>query len=248
MFRPKHIAWFFCLLVLAACDPSFHAGSATYNFYRLDSSAPADPALQGIIKPYGDSVNRQMNEIVGFCETTLEKTLPEGSLGNFMTDAMLEMARLNFNTHVDAALVNNGGIRLNQLPEGNITRGKIFELMPFDNLLLIQKVKGTVLKEFLDQVAARGGWPVAGLSMQISNKKAVNIKVGGAAFDENRDYVIANSDYVINGGDGINMLRSIPVQNNGYLVRDALLDYIKLLKQKGRNISAKEENRVSHAQ
>ncbi|NJO25034.1 MAG: hypothetical protein HC867_03445 [Bacteroidia bacterium] len=178
----------------------------------------------------------------------MRKKLPEGSLGNFMTDAMLQMAKVNYHMDVDAAFVNYGGIRLNQLPAGPVPRGKIFELMPFDNLLFIQQVKGTVLKEFLDQIATRGGWPVAGLSMQISNKQAVNIKVGGLAIDENKNYVIANADFVINGGDGINVLRNIPVENNGYLVRDALFDYIKLLSQNGKNISAKEENRVSYAQ
>jgi len=246
--RPRLILWIFLLVAFSACDPVFHAGSATYNYYRLDSSFLPDPVVENVVKPYGDKINAQMQEIVGLCETTLEKKQPEGSLGNFMTDAMLAMAKVKFKTHVDAAFVNSGGIRLNQLAAGQVTRGKIFELMPFDNLLLIQKVKGKVLKEFLDYIAARGGWPVAGLSMQISNKKAVNVKIGGVSLDEETYYTIANSDYIINGGDGMNLLRDIPVQNEGYLIRDALFDYIKQLQQEGKNISAKEENRVSHAQ
>lgn len=248
MSRLVQIWLLFLLIFFTACGSSWRAGSVAYDFYRLDSSDKKDTVMETIIRPYGESVNAQMNEIVGTCEIALENKLPEGSLGNFMTDAMLEMAKRNYRQHVDAAFMNYGGIRINQLPEGNITRGKIFELMPFDNLLLIQKVNGKVLKDFLDHIAGRGGWPVAGLTMRISNKKAVDIRIGGAALDEDKEYVIANSDYIVNGGDGVNMLRNIPVQNKGYLVRDALFDYIRLLKEGGKNIYAEKENRVTYAQ
>lgn len=53
------------------------------------------------------------------------------------------------------------------MPKGDVTRGRIFEIMPFDNLLILQKLKGTVLQEFLDIIATDGGWPVAGITMQI---------------------------------------------------------------------------------
>ena len=96
--------------------------------------------------------------------------------------------------------MNHGGIRLNQLPEGNITTGRIYELMPFDNILIIQKVKGNVLQEFLDLIASHGGWPVAGLTMQIRNKKAIEVLVGGKTIDPEQVYTIVNSDYVANGG------------------------------------------------
>ena len=43
--------------------------------------------------------------------------------------------------------MNHGGIR-SYIPKGNITTGKIFELMPFDNLIVLQEVKGSVLQQF----------------------------------------------------------------------------------------------------
>jgi 2',3'-cyclic-nucleotide 2'-phosphodiesterase (5'-nucleotidase family) len=82
-----------------------------------------------------------MNDIVGFVEESLDKKQPEGSLGNFMVDAFLTMARDKYNTPVDLAVLNSGGIRLTQLAAGNMTRGKVFELMPFDNLLILQRSK-----------------------------------------------------------------------------------------------------------
>lgn len=189
-----------------------------------------------------------MNDIVGIAEKTLEKKTPEGTLGNFMVDAFLAMAREKYGTRVDIAFLNDGGIRLNQLPAGNVTRGKIFELMPFDNLLILQKIKGDVLQSYLDLTASNGGWPVAGMTMQIKDKKAVNILIGDKPIDRNTIYTVANSDFLANGGDNAAMLRPIPQQANGYLMRDALFDYIIKLKSQGKNISANQENRVTYAQ
>jgi 2',3'-cyclic-nucleotide 2'-phosphodiesterase (5'-nucleotidase family) len=165
-----------------------------------------------------------------------------------MVDAFLTMAAEKYHTKVDAAFLNYGGIRLSQLPAGDVTTGKIFELMPFDNLLILQQLKGDVIQQFLDLAATNGGWPVAGITMQIKDKKAVNVMIGGKPLDPAATYTTVNSDFMANGGDNAEMLRTIPQITNGYLMRDALFDYIRKLKSQGRNISANIENRVTNAQ
>ena len=134
------------------------------------------------------------------------------------------------------------------MPAGNVTTGKIFELMPFDNLLILQKLKGDVLQKLLDLIAEQGGWPVAGITMQIKDKKAINVMIGGKPLDPDSTYTTVNSDFVGNVGSNAEMLRGIPQITNGYLMRDAILDYIKKLKGKGENINANIENRVINAQ
>jgi 2',3'-cyclic-nucleotide 2'-phosphodiesterase (5'-nucleotidase family) len=84
--------------------------------------------------------------------------------------------------------------------------------------------------------------------MQIKDKKAVNVMIGGKPLDVNLIYTTVNSDFLANGGDNADMLRNVPQISNGYLMRDAILDYIKKLKGQGKNISAKIENRVTNAQ
>ncbi|MBL0145080.1 MAG: 5'-nucleotidase C-terminal domain-containing protein [Chitinophagaceae bacterium] len=44
--------------------------------------------------------------------------------------------------------MNYGGIRLPAIPAGNITRGKIFELAPFDNIIVLQKISGKTFQAF----------------------------------------------------------------------------------------------------
>jgi len=222
-----------------SCSSSYQSQSLQYTTYRISDTQTRDSSVVKFLQPYSENVNRTMNYVVGVADKTLEKKQPEGTLGNFMTDAFFIM---------DAAFVNFGGMRLTQLPAGEVTNGKIFELMPFDNLLLLQKLKGDVLQQFLDLTAEKGGWPVTGITMQIKDKKAVNVTIGGKPLDRNAVYTIVNSDFLANGGDNADMLRNVPQITNGYLMRDALFDYIKKLKSQGKNISATIENRVTNAQ
>lgn len=66
--------------------------------------------------------------------------------------------------------------------------------------------------------------------------------------DPETEYIIANSDFIANGGDNADMLRPVPQISNGYLMRDAIIDYILLLEKQGKKITAQKENRVSHAE
>ena len=237
---------FSCLFTGAiACSPKmYQPGSIAYNDYAITQAAPKDTTLSNLLKSYADSVNSTMNTVIGTAATTLIKAQPEGTLGNFMTDAVLAMSRKNFTQPVDAAFINYGGIRLTQLVAGPITTGKIFELMPFDNLIVLLPLKGDSLQSFLDLVASRGGWPVAGISFTIKDKKAMDVLVGGKPLNSSVTYHIAISDYVANGGEDCTMLKTIPQINNGYILRDALLQYVKLQTNLGKSIDAKLEGRV----
>jgi len=214
----------------------------------MNKAKSKDSVLLACLQPYSSNVNKTMNNVVGVATISLDKKQPECTLGNFMVDAFLTMAAEKYNTSVDVAFLNFGGMRLTQLPAGDVTNGKIFELMPFDNLLILQKMKGHVLQQLLDLTASKGGWPVAGITMQIKDKKAVNVMIGGKPLDPDATYTTVNSDFVANGGDNADMLRTIPQISNGYLMRDAIFDYIKKLKAQGKGISANIENRVTNAQ
>ncbi|RYY94503.1 MAG: hypothetical protein EOO11_17750 [Chitinophagaceae bacterium] len=229
---------------LAACRTAREPVKAEYAGYRITSGMKADSGLAGLLRPYRDSVDRSMNEVVGDADKTLEKKQPEGTLGNFMVDAFFYAAEQQFKLKPDVGIFNFGGIRLTQLPAGPVTRGKVFELMPFDNQLVLQRVPGTVLQQLLDHIAGAKGWPVHGLTMQIQSGKATNVLINGAPLDPAKTYILVNSDYLATGGDNAVMLKGIPFETTGYLQRDALFDYIKYLRSGGKNISATEEKRV----
>lgn len=220
--------------------------AVSYTSYKIGNTVTKDTALTILIAPYKDSINKSMNITLGFSTKGLTKKQPESGLGNFMTDAMKTMAEKKFNNHIDAAFVNYGGIR-SYLPKGDITVGKIFELMPFDNLIVLQAVKGDSLLSFLNAIAEKNGWPVSGITFSIKDKKATNILVDGKPLDTNATYTIANSDYIANGGDNTTMLKIFSQKNIGYLLRDALIAYTQLLTDKGQSIDVKPEKRIVYA-
>jgi 2',3'-cyclic-nucleotide 2'-phosphodiesterase (5'-nucleotidase family) len=233
------------LFLHVSCNPAFRSASVQYGNYRIRQADNADAAINQLIKPYSDSINKSMNDVIGENATLLEKKSKKSELGYFMADAFLYMAKQKFSTNVDAAFVNHGGIRLNELTAGKITRGKIFELMPFDNLLVLQKVNGRILKQYLDTLALGDAVNLSGISMTISDTKAKNIMVGDRPLDENKDYILANSDYNINNSE---LLKSLPVQNIGYLQRDAIIDYVIMFSRNGKKISVENNNRVVYAE
>lgn len=217
------------LLILVSCGPKHFSPVQVnaYNYGMEGSRQGEQTAMKAFLKPYSDSVNNSMNIVLGQLEVSLVKSWPECSLGHFMTDAYLEMAKRKFNRHVDLSLMNYGGIRLNSVEPGPITRGKIFELMPFDNLMVLLELNGQQLQDFLNQIASRGGWPMSGASYTLSNKKATDLKIGGKPVDLQKKYILATSDYVANGGDDNSVLKGLEQINIGYLQRDALIEYVK---------------------
>jgi 2',3'-cyclic-nucleotide 2'-phosphodiesterase (5'-nucleotidase family) len=111
----------------------------------------------------------------------------------------------------------------------------------------VLKIKGNVLQDFLNLIAARGGWPCAGIQYQISNKTAVNITIANKPLQTNNVYTIATLDYVANGGDDCIMLKDIQQLNNGFLFRDAVIQYFVQINAQGKQIQSSIQNRVSYA-
>lgn len=241
--------WTLLLLAvcLFSCKTFYQPASVQYIDYRIQQPAPENE-LTALLKPYADSVNRNMNDVIAVSTVLLEKKQPEGNLGNLLADAMLIQARSKYGVPVDAAFVNYGGIRLPSIPAGNITRGKIYELSPFDNIIVLLRMKGSLLQEFLDHTASRGGWPCAGMQYRIKNKKAVNAVIGGRDLQPGETYTIAVVDYVANGGDNSDMLKPLEQQNNGYLFRDAVFDYLTGLQRSGKTVNTVIEKRVTNAE
>ncbi len=239
---------FIGVLFAVSCKTAYQTSAVQYKDYRINTKQPANTEINNLLKPYSDSVNKSMNDVVAVAGMALEKKQPEGTLGNLLADAMLSKAKEKYKTHVDACFLNSGGIRLPSIAAGNITKGKIFELSPFDNIIVLLNVDGKTLQQFLDTAVMKGGWPTAGATYQMKDKKAINIKVGGNSITSNGEYTIAVVDYLANGGDNCEMLKKLPQQNNGYLFRDAVIEYFTDMQKQGKQIISKIENRVTNAE
>lgn len=233
----------FCLLV-SACSTHYAPDGVQWRDYRIQPGAVPDSSILYMLRPYSDSIDKTMNSVIAESVETLERKQPEGALGNLLADAMRHTAQKKFGVTVHAAFINNGGIRLTSLQKGNITTGKVYELMPFDNVIVLQQLNGRQLQTFLDHISKRGGWPVSGLKYDIQNDRAVNVMVNGQPLNETDIYTICNSDFIANGGDDCAMLRTIKQQNRNILMREAFIDYFKEQTAQGKKITAPPGNRV----
>ena len=75
-------------------------------------------------------------------ETPIRRLVPASPLGNLVTDAYLAAV-----PGADVALNNSGGGLRADLPAGPLTYGSVFEVMPFDNLLVSLRLTGRQLRQ-----------------------------------------------------------------------------------------------------
>lgn len=198
-----------------------------------------DSAIAAFIQPFKDSVDQEMNGVVGVSAQPMYKQRPEGLLGNFSADAVLDKTRKYVNSDVHFCLLNHGGLRA-PLPQGELTVRNMFELMPFDNLIVVIEMSGKQVVKTLEHAASKGGEPIAGARVEVT-QDSLAIKILGNRVDVLKTYFMATSDYLANGGDGFHMLPGLVRTNTGVLVRTALTEFVK--EQEGEPITARMEGR-----
>jgi 2',3'-cyclic-nucleotide 2'-phosphodiesterase (5'-nucleotidase family) len=113
-----------------------------------------DTTLMNKLLPYIDEVGTILNEVIG--ETTQEFKCEEGGIryqrlndlpiANLICDAMREKA---LDGGVDVVFQNGGGIR-DALPSGEITKGDIYSVLPFDNTVVTMDMTGHQIMEVLE--------------------------------------------------------------------------------------------------
>jgi 2',3'-cyclic-nucleotide 2'-phosphodiesterase (5'-nucleotidase family) len=228
------------ILFILSCNTVYHTGSVQYSGYAVSGGAIADSGFAAYLKPFRDSMDQTMNEVIGEASKRMDIKRPVSTLGNFMSDAFLTMAKEKFDPEADISVMKFGGIRRPYIEAGLVTRSMVFEIMPFDNLMVLVTINGDVLEKFLQEIAVDGAG-VSGLTMTISNKKASNILVAGKPIDLMSQYTLVYSDYNYNNSE---ILKGSKVKMTNYLIRDALEDYLKKMKQMGTPVGEQLENRL----
>ena len=213
----------------------------------IDSTtqALADQRMIDFITPVKQNLDKEMNQVIAHTAEEMRAGKPESLLSNWSADVYLYAASKFLKTPVDMAVVNMGSLRA-LLPKGDITVGNIFQLMPFENELVVLWLRGKDVKRLLDIFAAEGGQGVAGVRMQIKNGKAVNCTIQGKPIDDETLYSIATNDFLAGGNDRMIPLAS-PVKrvDPGLKIRNILMEYVIRETHEGRKIQSKLDGRIS---
>jgi 2',3'-cyclic-nucleotide 2'-phosphodiesterase (5'-nucleotidase family) len=133
------------------------------------------------------------------------------------------------------------------LPEGDVTLGNVFEILPFENALCIMTLDGATLRELLAAIAARGGEGVSGVNIVMSkDRKLLDCSVAGQPVDDNKLYTLATIDYLAEGNDGMTPLtkaKSEVYPENG-VIRDVFINYLMRKNASGEALTSKIEGRI----
>lgn len=192
-------------------------------------------AVENYIKPYRENIEKDLSTVLAYAPETLDKSKGEWqtAIGNMMADAAMDFGNRVFtkreNKKIDISLLNFGGIR-SIVPKGNITTRTAFEIMPFENSLVVAELKAEQIQEMIDYIISeRKAHPVSGLAFTIgADSKAKNIMIGGKPIDQNRNYYVVTSDYLIGGGDNMVFFKkSVKNYDIDYKLRNVLIDYFK---------------------
>jgi len=172
------------------------------------------------------------------------KGRPNSTMGNWVSDILLDYA-IAQNIDIDFAVQNQGGLRVPYIGTGDLTIRKIYELMPFDNMLVILETDGSVVQTFCDHITDSEGWPLSrGIEFTMSYGKATNILVGNKPLDVNKKYRFAVPDYVANGGSDCSFFKDLPQENLGVFIRDLIIQDVKARGERGEELNVKPEKRI----
>ena len=228
----KHYIPFFTLLLLAGCRAPLNiAHIQTQKNISINQSIPDEGKMDMTIAPYKKSLENQMNTKISFATTDLTKEGDNSTLGNLLADYTLEGARewakKNNINETDAAVINIGGIRTN-VGKGDLLLKHLFEVMPFENELVIVKMKGTHLQElFTYYLDTQKNNPVSGFIIETENNSLTKALINLKEANPNSYYFIATSDFLALGGDNMKFFGKGEMISTGIKLRDLYIQKFK---------------------
>jgi 2',3'-cyclic-nucleotide 2'-phosphodiesterase (5'-nucleotidase family) len=206
---------------LSACS-SYLTINSKVGKEPISSEIKADEVFLKEIKPYKDSVDKKMNEVLGKSDTDFIVARPSSNLMNWVADAIfVNQTRTIRLSQPLICLLNTGGIR-SSIGKGNVTLGDIYKVMPFDNTLIWVELPVSVIPEIEAYLKKSGGEPIA-------NCKLINGKLEINGIRENSTHFwILTSDYLMNGGDKMEFFqKKTNINSTGKLLRDILIEELK---------------------
>ncbi|MFO7849858.1 MAG: 5'-nucleotidase C-terminal domain-containing protein [Spirochaetia bacterium] len=219
------------------------------QFVYTHKEYPEDEELLAKLEPYANQVEEELSKVVGEATGNFSNEMvrkQETALGDMVADSMEWYTQ---DQDVDFAIQNGGGIRTD-LPEGEIEKGTIYEVLPFDNSVMVLTMDGSDVQELFDYIATisrgEGAFPQISESVNFTinydTGECEDIRINGEPLDTDKTYKIATNSYMAAGGDGYSMFKNA---ENSYdtskFQRDVFIEYVQEI---GEPISPDVDDRI----
>jgi len=230
------------VLFFSTCTKTYLKQKEEFTHSSLKDNSESENAKITIAE-YKVKVTAETEKIIATATDAILKDGEESALGNFVCDALNYSSKQEFkNTPIDVVIINRGGLRIN-LPKGDIKVITIFELMPFENELVVVKISGKKLLEGLPTIIQKKHC-FLGLKLKTENNLLLEATVNTQPIDETKNYTIVTSDYLANGGDDFLFLKDpISVQKSNLKIRDAIINYCTYLTENKKQITPYKDGR-----
>ncbi len=192
-------------------------------------------SLENFIAPYRDRVNSVLDSTLTYAPYLISKTDGEynTTAGNLMADIVLEQANpilmSRQGKEIDFVVLNHGGIR-SVISPGPVTARTAYQVMPFDNTIVVAELNGKAVRELVSFLILSGRpHPISGLQIILGPDNSLQeVNIQGIPFDENRNYMVATSDYLAKGGDDMGFFgNALTLSETDYYIRNAMIDYFR---------------------
>ncbi|MFT4800457.1 MAG: 5'-nucleotidase/UDP-sugar diphosphatase [Flavobacteriaceae bacterium] len=216
------------------------------ELFFIDKKVASKPEVAAIVSKWVSILDLKIkeiiedpNEVIFTANQPLDGTDSanrgiQTNLGDIVTEAMA----WSYNNEVDAALVNGGSMRIDDMLPNNLSSLDIFRILPFGGGILKVDIKGSLLKEVLDYGKSKRGTGAYLQRYSVTEGTQGEWLVAGKSIDLNKTYKVAFSDFLLKGYD----IPFLTPENKGIIniykplkgeksfdIREAIILYLKSL-------------------
>jgi 2',3'-cyclic-nucleotide 2'-phosphodiesterase (5'-nucleotidase family) len=240
--------------VVAQSPADVTSTSSKASQTTVDGGIPDDPNVDKMLEPYSGKV-RALDSVIGKLDNELKKGgLGGGTLGNFVTDGMRAEAAAILGQPIDLVVTNSGGLRKASIAPGDLRVLDIFELLPFENKLVVLELSGEQLLQVL-RVVISSREPQAGARVtyrinadkkpELDSVTLIAVTGQEKPIDPAATYRVVTIDYLlsVSGGNFAMLHEAKSTKPLGITIRDAIIEYVKAETAAGRSIKGKLDGR-----
>ena len=218
----------------------------------------ADPAVVAVIQHYKPQVDQLMHTVIAQAQTDLVHVRLPGdrdpNTGEVLENGSMVMPHVTLSMYqkakevgnCDFTLQNSGGVRTS-LPQGDITIGEVYTMLPFGNTLVTLEMNGSDILEMLEDSIDRSlirkedtgaflyfsgakitidkakpeGERIVSFQIQNSNQEWIEI-------DPSRTYSLATNSYIAKGHDYYSQMQNASNKvDTGFVLAEIFIQYAK---------------------
>lgn len=218
---------------------------------EINNSISPDNEIANFILPYSEHINKTLDSVLAYNPGNLNKSDGElnTAIGNLMADIVLDQANPVFKSRtgrdIDMVLLNHGGIR-SAIGKGPVTTRTAYNIMPFENEIVVAEIKGDKIDEMLDYLEKnKTAHPLSGIKIEMDKDyKITTATINGKNIDPSATYFVATSDYLQQGGDNMNFFKDpVSLHFVDYKIRNAIIDHF----HKVDTLKTSQDNRYSRS-